>query len=470
MIESLEHEPLIAALSSTPSPPTSTQAPPDSIEISGLNEMMMSGRFYEDVGALIKRTATPKSFAAFFFPTLIRPYELSIFDDIRTGYPALEIWGLDTDTPRYLMTSPMHISPRNPVGLVARPCRDALIQSIADLGVKCLAGVTGVECRWWEEDDLPQCYKYHLIDIFLQHRLQCALEFHVPRFLASLSLPPEKGPHPALIDAMCLSACAFSRKRYLRKHEPYLLSQARIHLAQSLAQADRLFDFIRASALISRYYTFRGRFLEGFSTISTCAKFTTACQLHKIKSRVWNEANSDSIWNKSLLSPPADSIELAERIFGFWMVFVIERNYTASDKHTSVFPDEEIETVFPLPMSYFEMPPEAIAAFPQHTVRDILNPKSGALNNITNDWPYTLIAKGLVLFQRAADLRTIAEAGGPNVGSVFWHDFWHIDGILQTYIEGIPAIPSMVLMDAGGSNLALSVKDLHLIYVHMQSY
>jgi len=285
-----------------------------------------------------------------------------------------------------------------------------------------------------------------------------------------LSLPPEKGPHPALIDTMCLIACAFSRKRYLRKHEPYLLSQTRIHLAQSLAQADRLFDFIRASALLSRYYAFRGRFLEAFSTISTCAKFTIACQLHKIKSRIWSEANSDDIWNKSLLPPPADSIELAERIYGFWMVFLIERNHTASDKRASAFPDEEIETAFPLPMSYSEMPSEAIAVLPQHTVRDIFDPKSGALDVIPDDWTYVLIIKGLVLFQRAADLRAVAEAGGPNVGSVFWHDFWRTDGILQTYAEGVPMIPSMILMDAGSSDLSLSIKDLHLVYVHMQLY
>ncbi|KDQ07872.1 hypothetical protein BOTBODRAFT_38433 [Botryobasidium botryosum FD-172 SS1] len=479
MIESLEHGPPAAtsnadsssSSSSPSSPSSSTQVPPDSSPTSSPDEMaIMSETFQEDIGALTKTTAMSESFSAFYCPMIQRPYELVVFDDIRTAYPAFEIWGLDTDTPRYLMTSPMHITSENPVGLIARPCHDALIRSIANLGVKCLAGMAGVECRWWEQDELPECYKYHLIDAFLQYRFQCALEFHIPRFLASLSLPPEKGPHPALIDTMCLIACAFSRKRYMRKHEPYILSQARMHLAQSLAQADRLFDFIRASTLLSRYYAFRGRFIEAFTTISTCAKFTIACQLHKIKSCVWSEPSPDDVWSKSLLPPPADSIELAERIYGFWMVFIIERNHTASDKRPSAFPDDEIDTPFPLPMSYFEIPSEAISVFPRYTVRDIFNPKSGALNAIPDDWPYVLIAKGLVLFQRAADLRAVAEAGGPNVGSAFWHDFWHIDGLLQIYAEGVPMIPSMALLDAGRTDISLSIKDLALQYVHMQLY
>ncbi|KDQ12862.1 hypothetical protein BOTBODRAFT_404027 [Botryobasidium botryosum FD-172 SS1] len=478
-IKSLEHGPSVSASATDPSSSSSsplshlssTQAPPDSTPTSSPDEMViLSESFQEDVGALIKSTTVSASFSGFYCPPLRRPYELVLFDDIRIAYPALEIWGLDTDTPRYLMTSPMHITPKNPVGLIARPCNDALIRSIANLGVKCLAGMAGIECRWWEEDELPQCYKYHLIDAFLQYRFQCAFEFHIPRLLASLSLSPEEGPHPALIDTMCLIACAFSRKRYMRRHEPYILSQARMHLAQSLAQADRLFDFIRASTLLSRYYSFRGRLLEAFTTISTCASFTIACQLHKIKSCVWSKPTPDDIWTKSLLPPPADSIELAERIYGFWMVFITERNHTASDKRPSAFPDDEIDTPFPLPLSYFEIPSEAISVFPQYTVRDIFNSKSGALNAVPDDWPYVLTAKGLVLFQRAAHLRAVAEAGGPNPGSVFWHNFWHTDSLLETYAEGIPMIPSMALMDVGNTDISLSIKDLDLVYIYMQLY
>lgn len=139
---------------------------------------------------------------------------------------------------------------------------------------------------------------------------------------------------------MCLAACALSRKPALRRHEPYLLSQTRKHLAESLAQADRLFDFIRASAILARYLTFRSRFLEGYNAISTCAQFTIACRLHKISSRVWSESIPWSLAGGSLLAPPADSVELGERIDGFWQVFAIERAFTSSSGLASAFIDD----------------------------------------------------------------------------------------------------------------------------------
>lgn len=173
------------------------------------------------------------------------------------------------------------------------------------------------------------------------HRHQCGLEFHIPRFLASLSLPADKGPHPALIDAMCLTGCALSRKPHLRKHEPYLLAQTRKHLEQSLSQADRLLDFIRASGLVTRYYAFRARFLEGHTSIETCAKFTIACGLHKIKSRV---CGSHAVWDgspsKVMLPPPADDIEVGERIYAFWQIFMVERMVSASGGIPSIFENE----------------------------------------------------------------------------------------------------------------------------------
>lgn len=180
------------------------------------------------------------------------------------------------------------------------------------------------------------------VDLFLPHRNKCALELHIPKFLASLCLPStsEHSPHPALVDAMCLAACALSRKPAFRRHEPYLLSQTRKHLAESLAQADRLFDFVRASAILARYLTFRGRHLEGYSTISTCAQFAIACRLHKITSRVWTESSLWSLSQGSLLAPPMDSVELGERINGFWQVFVLERAFTSPTGLSSAFVDD----------------------------------------------------------------------------------------------------------------------------------
>ncbi|KDQ07876.1 hypothetical protein BOTBODRAFT_38438 [Botryobasidium botryosum FD-172 SS1] len=372
----------------------------------------------------------------------------------------------ETGVPRYMMTSPIYVTPSNPTGLIARRARDALIQSIRCLGVQCPAGHLGVECRWWELDELPRCYKYHLIDCFLHYRFQSGIELHIPRFLASLSLPPDEGPHPALIDAMCLVACALSRKPYLRKHEPYILSQARAHLDQSLAEADRLFDFIRASALLSRYYALRGRFQEGFITISACAKLTIACGLHKIASRVWSDPRARAVPGSSLLKPPRDPVELAERILGFWAVFVIERMYTIHDRIPSAFVDDEIETVFPLPLSYFEMEPEMVVGFPEYSLRDIFEPDSGAMC-IPNEWPYTRVLKGMALSQRVANLRALADVVDFTGSKEFWRNFWAIDRIMQDYIEVIGVLPSMTVAASGGKP-SPSAREINLAFIYVQ--
>ncbi|KDQ07874.1 hypothetical protein BOTBODRAFT_38435 [Botryobasidium botryosum FD-172 SS1] len=421
---------------------------------------------------LVKRATFEEPVRAFcFIPALAvpRPYKIGIFDHIATAFSAREIWDSDSPTPRYLLTSSEHITPNNLTGLVARPANDALGVATSALRIKCPAGSSGAACRWWEEDDLPQCHIYHLIDLFLRHRHQCGIDFHVPRFLSSLSLPPDKGHHPALIDTMCLIACAFSRTQHLRKHEQRFLSQARTHLAESLAQADRLLDFIRGSALLARYYAFRGRFVESVDAISTCAKFTMACGLHKITSRVWNEHGAERARQNSLLPPPTDSIEVADRMYTFWMVFLIERTGSASDKLVSTFVDDEIETLFPLPISYYEMPPEVISSFPKHTIRDVFNPKSGALQAIRDEWTYNVVVKGTVLFQRAGDLRAVAEAGGP-LSSAFWADFWTADGLLETYADNVAVIPALVWENAGGRKSLPSLLELNLAYIHMQMH
>jgi len=184
---------------------------------------------------------------------------------------------------------------------------------------------------------------------------------------------------------------------------------------------------------------------------------------------VWGELGSQSVWKNSLLPPPVDPIDLADRIYAFWMVFLIERTGSASDKLVSAFLDGEIETVFPLPISYFEMPPEVISSFPEHTVRDIFNPSSGALQNIRNEWSLNVVIKGTVLFQRAGDLRAVADAG-ISMSSAFWHDFWAADALLKTYAENVAVIPAIVVGEVGGLKSPPSLLELNLAYIHIQMH
>jgi len=264
---------------------------------------------------------------------------------------------------------------------------------------------------------------------------------------------------------MCLIACALSRKPHLQKFEEKLVAQARQNLDQSLAQADRLLDFIRASALLARYYGFRARLVEGYTMIAACARFTLACGLHKITSRI--EINSDK-WTSSaatLLPPPADFIELGERINVFWMVFMIERVFASGNHFTSAFLDEEIETLMPIPMSYYEMPRQILAAFPKHTIMSLYDLSSGAAS-VRHDNLHSITVKSSVLLQRATDLKLRAEAG--NMGNSFWEESRALENVILYFAASMPPMPSLDAELTGGI-ASLSLREVLTIWVKMQT-
>jgi hypothetical protein len=95
------------------------------------------------------------------------------------------------------------------------------------------------------------------VGLFIERRTALPMEFNVPRFLSSLDLPlsDPAAPHPALLDAACLMGCFFDRGAY-RKHQGHFLTRARASMQKSLAMADRLIDFVRASCIVSLWYCF----------------------------------------------------------------------------------------------------------------------------------------------------------------------------------------------------------------------
>lgn len=98
------------------------------------------------------------------------------------------------------------------------------------------------------------------IDVFLSHRWHYATDFNVPRFLAAVEIPPSHPGcvHPALIDAMCLLGCMHAQESFA-KYEALFLRRINNSLDQALHNADRLFDFLRASSLLGCYYYVKAR-------------------------------------------------------------------------------------------------------------------------------------------------------------------------------------------------------------------
>ncbi|KDQ08838.1 hypothetical protein BOTBODRAFT_555615 [Botryobasidium botryosum FD-172 SS1] len=267
--------------------------------------------------------------------------------------------------------------------------------------------------KFLRKEILPDCVRNHLLTIFLSRRGQCTLQFHVKRFLDSLELPPEQGPHPALLNAMYLIACHFSTSRTLSGCETLFLSRVQKHLAQALAHSDRLFDFILAAGLLSRYYSFKGRLLEAHSTGVTVTRFALGCGLHKIKTREWKKVAQESektrTQGRALLIPqPKDSVELGERINAFWMLYINDRIISIGTGLPNAISDDDIETVWPAPMEAFES--HTASDTEAGTIRSLYTPAFRASTACLESLE-ALRAMGVALVDRASWVSTHADYG-----------------------------------------------------------
>lgn len=200
------------------------------------------------------------------------------------------------------------------------------------------------------------------LDIFLQHRHQCAFDLHMARFRASLSAPPPQRPHPALLDAMCLMGCYFSQSPQHNVQEPHFLQNALSGISSALQHNDRLVQVVQASCLIAVYFFSRARVLEGYYHSSTAARLAVSLGLHQIRSEEWYPPGPPVpptfiTFKPSLqLSAPRDAAEYTERVSAFWQVFLVDRAWSVASGLPAALPDDDspraqIETAWPLAIS-----------------------------------------------------------------------------------------------------------------------
>ncbi|KDQ06041.1 hypothetical protein BOTBODRAFT_149808 [Botryobasidium botryosum FD-172 SS1] len=181
------------------------------------------------------------------------------------------------------------------------------------------------------------------------HLYRHPFEFNIQRLLYSLELPPSHpgAAHPALVDAVLLNGCLYAHES-LQAHEPELVFRVRKGLEHSLANADRLFDYVRASTLLSSYLYSRCRLIEGHYYNSSAMSLAVACGLSKIIS-----IDLTLQPMQSLIEPPKDLAELGDRINLFWALSRIDRVATLLIGAVPREPiHEEITTIWPCPPEY----------------------------------------------------------------------------------------------------------------------
>ncbi|ORY34613.1 hypothetical protein BCR39DRAFT_513615 [Naematelia encephala] len=218
---------------------------------------------------------------------------------------------------------------------------------------------------WFDAADLPKVARDHLLDLFFSGMRLFGQEFHVPRFMASLTLPAAKRPHPCLLYSMYLLASRISTSPPIRNLETHFYTIASKQLEESIAKADRLLDATRAACQLAVYKYSLARYHEGWMMTGQAARLAISCGLHQIPSSQFRPSTIPAgraaelmgvVRQRSfVLPPPQDSIELAERIWTFWSIFTVDRCGSISAQWPPAIPDDVVITPYPRPLHEYEL-------------------------------------------------------------------------------------------------------------------
>ncbi|KAG8928863.1 hypothetical protein FRC01_005257 [Tulasnella sp. 417] len=279
-------------------------------------------------------------------------------------------------------------------------------------------------------------------------------------------------PHPLALEIPAGFGVELPRLAELPQLEEHFLRRARQALVDSLSFSDRLMDFLRGSVLVTLYLYLRGRYLEGYHIHCGAARLALSCGLHRIESHVFDEitrgraplAGGPSIM---LLKPPANQIDLAERITTFWMIYLCDKMSSVCAGFIGALPDEgsaidAIRTVFPRRIEEYE---EGIVTGIYNTsLTELFNATAPPAGNPLPDIPWTVTLKGLSLLDRATRL-----------GATFRLDPTHenilairkLESAATTFRSTLP--PFTYFVTPTSSALSMSYHDLGMFIGHTSS-
>lgn len=188
---------------------------------------------------------------------------------------------------------------------------------------------------------------------------------------------PENRPHACVFNAMVLVArdlaTSFALEPVLDEtgaryvdfvmpestpSDETLIARIQAQCTQSLADVDRLADYIQASLLLAYWYIRKGRVLEGQYSAAAVNRLVINCRLHQIDVDAMRELaphasplpDGQSRWEGSLLGRPKDREDLAIRISLFWESFFMDKVLMIITGVPPTYDDDDlchITTAFP---------------------------------------------------------------------------------------------------------------------------
>lgn len=217
---------------------------------------------------------------------------------------------------------------------------------------------------WDPKTPLPPENRKALLDIFYAHRHQCWFDGDFCRIdptKISLHQAPRAQryspePHPALMNAIYLLACHFTRSPFYLELESTFLTRTLHEITVALDGSDRLVDIVQASCLLAVYLFANSRILEGYCHSFSAARLAVGLGLHQLQhpKNYVHQGLAPSGTSPIPMPPPKDSAELRERISAFWQVFMVDRCWSVANGLPVALPDGEhhqgrIKTPWPEP-------------------------------------------------------------------------------------------------------------------------
>ncbi|BEI88355.1 uncharacterized protein CcaverHIS019_0110730 [Cutaneotrichosporon cavernicola] len=258
-----------------------------------------------------------------------------------------------------------------------------------------------------EYDGLSEAARTILLDCFLAHAT-LFFEMSVPRFRYRLSFTDKRRPSLALLNVMYLWATRMSNSPQMVNMEKHFFEEACKHLEISTSTVDRLIDAVRAAMLLSAYSHSSGRHHEGWCLGGLANRLVLSCGLHRIHSNVHQPEPKKNPFLRNrvfLLPPPADAVELGERLHLFWAVLAIDRCSSLATGYSSGLKDEDISTPFARHLT--DVASGNVSERDDYTIRDLYRGRS---IDFSSDTAYTKWVKCVVILERASKLSFLEPA------------------------------------------------------------
>ncbi|WVQ81731.1 hypothetical protein IAT38_003856 [Cryptococcus sp. DSM 104549] len=229
--------------------------------------------------------------------------------------------------------------------------------------------------------DVDAAMQEHCLWLYFTNQGSSGLQFNIARFYERLMSPdPSKRPHIALINAMCLVICQASPLEFVRASELSFFEQAEAAMAQTVqdrqAFQHNLLDLMRAATLLGEWLWAQCREAEAALMASKACRIALAGAFEQITSSTDIKTSSRSFLlrsRNSICAPPTDHIDLADRIYAFWAVVMLDLASAIASGMPVNIPVSSIRTPLPHPWDSYDQG----ACPPDRYLVDLFKPSMG---------------------------------------------------------------------------------------------